>query len=141
MASPGHRANVLDGRFTHGGVGAAAADGTMFQGYVQNTRMYTELFLQPPARRPAPAPAPPPSGGGGGGGGGGVVQHSPRQWPRRRPRSREPEAEADDASTAPRRPTSTAGIDGVTDRRGSARRRSTSLRASRADDALGNGVP
>ena len=46
MASPGHRANVLDGRFTHGGVGAAAADNKMFQGYVQNTRMYTELFLQ-----------------------------------------------------------------------------------------------
>ena len=46
MASPGHRANVLDPRFTHGGVGAAAADGKMFQGYVQNTRMYTELFMQ-----------------------------------------------------------------------------------------------
>ena len=46
MESPGHRANVLDRRFTHGGVGAAAADNKMFQGYVQNTRMYTELFLQ-----------------------------------------------------------------------------------------------
>ena len=37
-------------RFTHGGVGAAAADNKMFQGYVQNTRMYTELFMQ--ARAP-----------------------------------------------------------------------------------------
>src|SRR6187402_3113785 len=71
MASPGHRANVLDGRFTHGGVGAAAADNKMFQGYVQNTRMYTELFLQAPGAAPAPAPAPPSSGGGGSGGGGG----------------------------------------------------------------------
>ncbi|HEX7195393.1 MAG TPA: CAP domain-containing protein, partial [Candidatus Limnocylindria bacterium] len=71
MASPGHRANVLDARFTHGGVGAAAADNKMFQGYVQNTRMYTELFLQAPAAA-APAPAPPPSGGGSGGGGGGT---------------------------------------------------------------------
>jgi len=63
MASPGHRVNVLDSRFTHGGVGAAAADNKMFQGYVQNTRMYTELFLQAPkaaAPTPAPAPAPPP---------------------------------------------------------------------------------
>ena len=71
MASPGHRANVLDGRFTHAGVGAAAADNKMFQGYVQNTRMYTELFLQAPGAAPAPAPAPPSSGGGGSGGGGG----------------------------------------------------------------------
>src|SRR5688572_10398368 len=71
MASPGQRANVLDYRFTHGGVGAAAADNKLFQGYVQNTRMYTELFLQAPAAA-APAPAPPPSGGGSGGGGGGT---------------------------------------------------------------------
>src|SRR5918994_697316 len=62
MGSPGHRANVLDARFTHGGVGAAAADNKMFQGYVQNTRMYTELFLQAPAAAAAP---PPPSGGSG----------------------------------------------------------------------------
>ena len=73
MGSAGHRANVLDPRFTHGGVGAAAADNKMFQGYVQNTRMYTELFLQASgsAPPPAPAPAPPPGGGGGGGSGGG----------------------------------------------------------------------
>ena len=55
MASPGHRANVLDPRFTHGGVGAAAADGKMFQGYVQNTRMYTELFMQASGGAPAPS--------------------------------------------------------------------------------------
>jgi uncharacterized protein YkwD len=58
MASAGHRANVLHPSFTHGGVGGAAADNTQFQGYVQNTRMYTELFMQAPGAAPAPAPAP-----------------------------------------------------------------------------------
>jgi uncharacterized protein YkwD len=56
MGSSGHRANVLNRAFTHGGVGAAAADNQLFQGYVQNTRMYTELFMQAPSA-PAPAPA------------------------------------------------------------------------------------
>jgi uncharacterized protein YkwD len=60
MESPSHRENVLNPVFTHGGVGAYGADNQMFQGYVQDTRMYTELFLQAPS-----------SGGGGGGGGGG----------------------------------------------------------------------
>lgn len=60
MESPTHRDNVLNPVFTHGGVGAYGADDQMFAGYVQDTRMYTELFLQAPA-----------SGGGGGGGGGG----------------------------------------------------------------------
>ncbi len=73
MNSAGHRANVLNGAFTAGGVGAYGADGVKFQGYVQNPRMFTELFLQPPNAAPAPpppAPAPvyqppaPPSGGG-----------------------------------------------------------------------------
>ena len=60
MASAGHRANVLDSRFTHGGVGARSADGQMFQGFLQNTRMYTELFLQASGATPsAPAPAAP----------------------------------------------------------------------------------
>lgn len=64
MASSGHRANVLNAAFTHGGVGAAAADNQAFQGYVQNTRMYTQLFMQaagaaPPPPPPAPAPAAP----------------------------------------------------------------------------------
>lgn len=57
MNSAGHRANVLHAAFTHGAVGAAAADNQMYQGYVQNTRMYTELFMQAPGA-PAPAPAP-----------------------------------------------------------------------------------
>ena len=57
MASAGHRANVLDPLFTHGGVGAAAADGKIFLGYVQNTRMYTELFMQASGAAPAPAGA------------------------------------------------------------------------------------
>jgi uncharacterized protein YkwD len=76
MNSSGHRANVLNAAFTFGGVGAFGADGVKYQGYVQNPRMFTELFLQPPASAPAPpppAPAPvsqpppqpaPPAGGG-----------------------------------------------------------------------------
>jgi len=122
MASPGHRVNVLDARFTHGGVGAAAADNKMFQGYVQNTRMYTELFLQAPgapAPVPAPAPAPaqppPSSGGGGGGGGGGTTQApapattAPAAAPTPKPQPK-PKAMSVEA---PQRPVSTAGIDGV----------------------------
>jgi uncharacterized protein YkwD len=71
MNSAGHRQNVLNAAFTFGGVGAFGADNVKFQGYVQNPRMFTELFMQPPASAPAPpppapAPAPsaPPSGGG-----------------------------------------------------------------------------
>ena len=60
MTSPGHRANVLERAFTHGGVGAAAKDGsTSLNGTpITNIRMYTELFLQAPS---APAPPPPPT--------------------------------------------------------------------------------
>ncbi|MDQ3688968.1 MAG: CAP domain-containing protein [Chloroflexota bacterium] len=149
MASPGHRVNVLDSRFTHGGVGAAAAENKMFQGYVQNTRMYTELFLQakraaapaPPPPAPAPvAPAAPASGGGGGGGGGAAAQPAapaataaPKATPKPKP-TRKPKAMNVEA---PRRPTSTAGIDGV-----SAiviERSTVNAAAARlaADDALG----
>jgi uncharacterized protein YkwD len=116
MASPGHRANVLNSAFTHGGVGAAAADNQMFQGYVQNTRMYTELFLQ------APASAPPPSGGGGGGsggggggggggsgGGGGGGWTAPAQPAAAKPEPKPKTVKMD----APARPVSTAGLDGV----------------------------
>ena len=141
MASPGHRVNVLDGRFTHGGVGAAAADNKMFQGYVQNTRMYTELFLQAPGAAPAPAPAPvaPPSGGGGGGGGGytqpaAPVAQAQAPAPKAEPKPKEMSVDS------PRRPTSTAGIDGVS--------RFVTARASfdvtarlAADDALGTQRP
>lgn len=64
MTSAGHRANVLTPGFTHGGVGTAAADDRMFLGAVQNTRMYTQLFLQA-ASAPTPSsppPAPPDAG-------------------------------------------------------------------------------
>jgi uncharacterized protein YkwD len=65
MGSAGHRANVLNAAFTYGGVGAFGADNVTFQGYVQNPRMFTELFLQPTSSAPAPPPPPaPPSGGG-----------------------------------------------------------------------------
>ena len=81
MASAGHRANVLDPSFTHGGVGAAAADNAQFLGHMQSTRMYTELFMEATSGAPAPPPAqpappaqpPPPAGGGSGGSGGGAA--------------------------------------------------------------------
>jgi uncharacterized protein YkwD len=74
MASPGHRANVLEPSFTHGGVGAYAKDNVMFLGKVRSPRFYTQLFMTA-----ASAPPPPPpddgsgsdgSGGSGGGSGG-----------------------------------------------------------------------
>ena len=78
MNSPGHRANVLEPSFTHGGVGAYGADGVNFLGKLRNPRFYTELFMaaasSPPPPPPPPpsntSPPPPPTGGGGGGGGG-----------------------------------------------------------------------
>jgi uncharacterized protein YkwD len=136
MNSPGHRVNVLTPSFTHGAVGAAAADNQMFQGYVQNTRMYTELFLQPPgggappAPAPAPAPPPPPPGGGGGG----YAQPAPQPVAAEEPPPEPTPREI--ALDAPRRPSSTAGIDGfatvVIERSG---RNVAALLA--ADDALG----
>ena len=121
MASPGHRVNVMDGRFTHGGVGAAAADDRMFQGHVQNTRMYAELFMQAPSAA-APVP-PPPSGGGSGGGGGGSAPPAAPQpaqpaqparaaqpAPTPRPAPRPAEVHVD----PPQRPASATGLDGVT---------------------------
>jgi len=110
MASPGHRANVLDPRFTHGGVGAAAADGKMFQGYVQNTRMYTELFMQASGG----APPPPSGGGGGGGGGGGVGGGAPSVPVAAAPRPKPKPKPSPVNMSAPARPESSAGIDGVT---------------------------
>ena len=116
MASPGHRANVLDPAFTHGGVGAAAADNKMFQGYVQNTRMYTELFLQAlrrrlRLRRPRPAAAVAAAA---------AVAVRRRRWPaahpvrpqRPRPKPKPKPSQGDERSR--QRPISTAGIDGVT---------------------------
>jgi hypothetical protein len=58
MNSPGHRANVLEPSFTHGGVGAYGADGVNFLGKLRNPRFYTELFMV--ARSSAPPPPPPP---------------------------------------------------------------------------------
>jgi len=109
MGSSGHRANVLDPRFTHGGVGAAAADNQMFLGHVQNTRMYTELFMEATGSAPAPAPNPA-SGGGGGGGGAGSPSASVASQVAPKPRPTATHVDVD----APRRPVSTAGIDGTT---------------------------
>jgi uncharacterized protein YkwD len=68
MASPGHRANILEPSWTHGGVGAYGKDNVMFLGSMRSPRFYTELFMQAAGS----APPPPPSGGGGGGGGTGT---------------------------------------------------------------------
>ncbi|HET8587947.1 MAG TPA: CAP domain-containing protein [Candidatus Limnocylindria bacterium] len=72
MNSPGHRANILNKVWTHGGVGAYGADNVSFLGKVRSPRFYTELFYQsasststsptppPPAPTPKPKPAAPP---------------------------------------------------------------------------------
>ena len=66
MASAGHRANILNSAWTHGGVGAYGLDGAMWGGKVRNIRMYTELFMKakaspPPPPPPTPPPPPPPT--------------------------------------------------------------------------------
>ena len=71
MASPGHRANILNPDWTHGGIGAYAADNVSFLGKIRSPRFYTELFMQAASSTPAPpppttsTPPPPPTGGGG----------------------------------------------------------------------------
>lgn len=65
MASSGHRANMLNPNWGHGGVGAYGADGVMWGGKVRNIRMYTELFIKlksapPPPPPPTPVPTAPP---------------------------------------------------------------------------------
>lgn len=63
MNSAGHRANILNTAWTHGGVGAYGADGVMWGGKVRNMRMYTELFMKAktaPAPTPVPTQPPPP---------------------------------------------------------------------------------
>ncbi|HEX6138894.1 MAG TPA: CAP domain-containing protein [Candidatus Limnocylindria bacterium] len=60
MASPGHRANILEPSFTHGGIGAYAADNVMYLGKLRSPRFYTELFMTAAGAAPPP---PPPSGG------------------------------------------------------------------------------
>ncbi len=65
MLSAGHRANILNSAWSHGGVGAYGKDGAMWGGEVRNIRMYTELFIKlksaaPPPPPPPPTPPPPP---------------------------------------------------------------------------------
>jgi uncharacterized protein YkwD len=81
MASPGHRANVLEPSFTHGGVGAYAKDNVMFLGKIRSPRFYTQLFMTAASSPPPPPPdddPPPPPGGGGGGGGGSTAPSQSR---------------------------------------------------------------
>jgi uncharacterized protein YkwD len=106
MNSPGHRANILEPSFTHGGVGAYAKDNVMFLGAQRSPRFYTELFMEAASA----APPPPPSGGGGGGGGGGSPQPPPSSGgstaasPARQQHRPKPQAKAlhVDAPAAPR---------------------------------------
>jgi len=60
MGSPGHRANILEPSFTHGGVGAHGTDNVQFLGKLRNPRMYTELFMTAKSTTTAPPPPPPP---------------------------------------------------------------------------------
>ncbi|MEO8511800.1 MAG: CAP domain-containing protein, partial [Chloroflexota bacterium] len=109
MNSPGHRANILSPAWTHGGVGAAAADNVNFLGSMRSPRLYTELFIQA-----AGAPAPPPSGGGGSAPapsyGGGSAPASSGQAPAAAA-SQEPK-EREYAVDAPERPAASAAMDG-----------------------------
>ena len=56
MNSSGHRANILEPAWSHGGVGAYGKDGAMWGGKVRNIRMYTELFIQLKSAAPPPPP-------------------------------------------------------------------------------------
>lgn len=60
MNSPDHRSNILNSSWTHGGIGAYAADNVSFLGKVRSPRMYTELFMQAKSTAPKPAPKPTP---------------------------------------------------------------------------------
>jgi uncharacterized protein YkwD len=60
MNSAGHRANILNTTWSHGGVGAYAADGVNFLGELRNPRVYTELFIKLKDAAPPPPPPPPP---------------------------------------------------------------------------------
>ena len=61
MNSAGHRANILNATWSHGGVGAYGADGVTWGGEVRNMRMYTELFIKLKSTPPPPPPPPPPT--------------------------------------------------------------------------------
>jgi uncharacterized protein YkwD len=59
MNSAGHRANILNTSWTHGGVGAYGADGVSWGGSVRNIRMYTEDFIKLKSGSPPPPPPTP----------------------------------------------------------------------------------
>ena len=107
MNSPGHRANVLEPSFTHGGVGAYGADGVNYLGKLRNPRFYTELFMvassSPPPPPPPPNSPPPPSGGGGGGGSAPAARAKPDRKTQRELRVERPQT-----------PRSSDGFDGPT---------------------------
>lgn len=132
MSSPGHRANILEPSWTHGGIGAFGADNVSFLGATRSPRFYTELFMEalsssPSAPPPPPSPTnPPPSGGGSTG------AQPARVAPTPTPRHVD--------VPVPSRPTSTRPLDGpapvVT---ASARWSSAATRALPSDDAWPRG--
>ena len=95
MDSPGHRANILEPSFTHGGVGAYAKDNVNFLGKQRSPRFFTELFMESASAPPPPPPSgggggggspqPPTSGGGGGGTNASPARHEHRAKPDARP--------------------------------------------------------
>jgi uncharacterized protein YkwD len=109
MASPGHRANILNPDWTHGGVGAYAADNIMWQGKLRSPRFYTELFMQAASSAPPPPssnPPPPPRSGGGSGG-------SSRPVSAPAPSKADPEA-SEVSAAVPSRPQAGRPLDGAT---------------------------
>jgi hypothetical protein len=91
MNSAGHRENILNPAWTHGGVGAYGKDNITWQGKLRSPRMYTELFMQ---ARSAPAPAPKPA-----------PKPTPRPTPR--PAAVKPAATAKPAATPQPKPSAT----------------------------------
>jgi uncharacterized protein YkwD len=113
MSSPGHRANILEPAYTHGGVGAYAADNVNFLGKLRSPRFYTELFYvaagsstgTTTTRQTTAPPPPPPS-----------RPSQPRvSRPASTPASHPTSAPQPQAATvsAPIRPTASAALDGA----------------------------
>ena len=119
MASPGHRVNILNRDWTHGGIGGFAADNVSFLGKIRSPRFYTELFMQAagsaPAAPPPPttsAPPPPPPSGGGGGGGGSTGTVTRATQPPAAAAAPDPTPKVV-SMPAPARPTASAPLDGA----------------------------
>jgi uncharacterized protein YkwD len=135
MNSPGHRANVLEPSFTHGGVGAYGKDGVNFLGKLRNPRFYTELFMTAASAPPPPPPPPPsttqppPSGGGST-----ATPAAPRPAARARPEARTYRVDRVEAP-APSRPVGEATLVASPDRDPAAQAERALARTRAWDDA------